>query len=159
MQNNTTSARRQPRHFPVEARFIAEAVALLKSGQRLRRGDLRANPVTGHTFAHAVDPIRRQIVDAAAALQARHGFAEAHPDLPPLPLCWNERETLKADGQGPHLGHLVSWYALSLARVGYNSDAHSSFETFVRDTVLTDPKLRPYLPADLIARFERGVSL
>jgi hypothetical protein len=157
--NNTASPRRQPRHFPVEARFIAEAVALLKSGKRFRRGDLRVNPTTGRVFTHGVDPTRRQVLDAAAALQARARFAELHPDLPSLPLCWNEREALKADGRDPHLGHLVAWYALSLARTDYNLRDHPTFEAYVRCVVLADPKLRPLLPADLIARFERGVSL
>jgi hypothetical protein len=74
MRNNTASSRRQPRRAPVDARFIAEAAALLKSGKRIRRGDLRANPVTGYVFTVGVDPLRRQVVDAAAALQARHRF-------------------------------------------------------------------------------------
>jgi hypothetical protein len=159
VQNNTASPRRQPRHFPVEARFIAEAVASLKSGKRLRRGDRRANPVTGRVFTVGVDPLRRQVVDAAAALQARARFAEAHPDLPILPLCWNEREALKADGDSPHIGHLIAWFALSLASVGYNVRDHPTFENYVRCVVLVDPKLRPFLPAGLVDRFERGVSI
>jgi hypothetical protein len=92
-------------------------------------------------------------------LQARAWVAELHPGLPALPLCWNEREALKADGNSPHLGHLVAWFALSLARVGYNLRDHPTFENYVRRVVLVDPKLRPFLPADLVDRFERGVSL
>jgi hypothetical protein len=129
---------------------------LLKSGKRLRRGDLRANPVTGYVFTVGVDPLRRQVVDAAAALQARHRFAVLHPDLPALPLCWNEREALKADGDGPQLGHLVAWFALSLARVGYNLRDHPTFENYVRCVVLADPKVRPFLPAEIVDRFSRA---
>jgi hypothetical protein len=155
VQNSTASPRKQPRRVPVEARFIVEAVALLKTNKRLRRGDLRVNPVTGYVFAVGVDPLRRQVLDAAAALQARHQFAASHPDLPALPLCWNEREALKADGNDRRLGHLIAWFALSLSTVGYNLRDHPTFENYVRCVVLADPKLRPFLPAEIVDRFSR----
>jgi hypothetical protein len=136
--------------------FIQEAVAVLKTSKRLRRGDLRVNPITGYVFAHGVDPTRRQVLDAAVALAAKARFAQLHPDLPALPLCWNEREALKACGKAPHLGHLVAWFALSLAGVGYDLDDHPTFENYVRNEVLAKPELRNFLPADLIDRFERG---
>jgi hypothetical protein len=142
VRNKCTNALGQVRIPPG---YIAEAVALFKTSKRLRRGDLRVNPITGYVFAHGVDPTRRQVLDAAAALQARARFAELHPDLPGLPLCWNEREALKACGKGPHLGHLVAWFALSLAGVGYDLDGHPTFENYVRDDVLAKPELRNFL--------------
>ncbi len=153
VRNNSANVLGQVRIAPS---FIQEAVALLKTIKRLRHGDLRVNPVTGYVFVHGVDPTRRRGLAAAARAWARARFAELHPDLPPLPLCWNERETLKACGQGPHLGHLVAWFALSLAGVGYDLDGHPDFEDYVRNDVLAKPELRNFLPADLIDRFERG---
>jgi hypothetical protein len=156
VRRNCTKALGQVRIAPG---FIAEAVALIKADKPHWRGKLRANPVTGHRFVVGVDPIRREIVDAAMALRARARFAELHPDLPALPLCWNEREALKARSEGVYIGHFVAWFAWSLASVGYDLDGHPTFENYVRDQVLANPELRPFLPADVVDRFSpRGVK-
>ena len=154
MRSNSTKTSGQVR---VARGYIAEAIALLRAGKPYWRGKLRQNPVTGHRFVCGIDPLRREVIDAAAALQARARFAELHPDLPPLPLCWSEREALKR--KGVYLGLLVAWFAASLASVGYGLEAHPSFEAFVRNDVLSDPELRQHLPAGLVDKFlSRGVQ-
>jgi hypothetical protein len=153
VRNSSTNALGQVRLAPA---FIGEAVARLKAGKPYWRGKLRANPVTGHRFVAGVDPIRREVVDAARALQARARFAELHPDLPPLPLSWDEREKLKGCGKDVYIGHLVAWFARSLASVGYDLDGHPTFEDYVRDEVLAKPELRKFLPADVVDRFGPG---
>jgi hypothetical protein len=155
MGNNSADLRKQA-GMRIDPRFIAEAVALLKTDKRLRHGDLRVNPVTGYRFVHAIDPIRRQVVEAASALQARARFATLHPDLPTLPLCWDDRERMKRGD----IGHLVAWFARSLAGCGYDLDGHPSFDDYVRNDVLSDPDMRQLFPADVADRFlpRRGVK-
>jgi hypothetical protein len=48
------------------------------------------------------------------------------PDAQPLPLGYDERETLKRGG----LSHILAWYACSLACRGYDVFEHPSFDDY-----------------------------
>jgi hypothetical protein len=69
------------------------------------------------------------------ALVAREWF-EQHkpPDVPPLPIGYNERERLKAGG----LPHILAWYARSLAGRDYNFLEHPSFEDYACGVMATE---------------------
>src|ERR1035441_5341243 len=72
----------------------------------------------------AVDLIPKQNPRGRRALAARKWF-ELHgpPDLPPLPLGYDEREALKRGG----VSHIFAWYACSVACQDYAIKKHPSF--------------------------------
>jgi hypothetical protein len=85
-------------------------------------------------------------------LDARTWFAEhGPPDAPPLPLSYSERENLKCGG----IGHIVAWYARSLAEQGYDVEKHPSFDDYASGVmasehapwfIMDDKRLRKRFP-------------
>ena len=114
----------------------------------------RTNPLTGGRWVPRLDPIGPQKKAARRALRARMWFAEnGPPDAPPLPLSYDERETLKAEGG---LARIVGWYARSLAALEYDVDEHPRFDDYAcgvmasphtPDLIKHDPHLRKRFPA------------
>ncbi len=86
------------------------------------------------------------------ALAARKWFAANGPhDLQPLPLGYNERESLKRGGAM----HILAWYARSLDCRNYDVLAHPSFHEYAcgvmasdyaPDVIKTDEELRRRFP-------------
>jgi hypothetical protein len=113
----------------------------------------RTNPVTGGRWLTGADPIKEQIRAAARALMARDQFAAmAPPDAPPLPLSYDDRESLKVGG----LPHIVAWFARSANALNYDLGIHPPFEPYARgvlaspyapDFITQDPKLQQRFPA------------
>ena len=56
------------------------------------------------------------------------------PDVPPLPLGYDEREALKVGG----LKHVTAWYASSLACLDYTVWDHPSFEGYARGVMASE---------------------
>ena len=91
--------------------------------------EMRRNPVTGGDWINGIDPIAPQEKAAYLRLKARRWFARTGPnDAPPLPLSYEERESMKFGG----LPRLVSWYARSLDAINYDYETHPSFEAYAR---------------------------
>src|SRR5262245_46393248 len=75
---------------------------------------------------------------------ARQWFARtAPPDAPPLPLSYEERESLKGGG----LPHLVAWYARSLETLNYVVFDHPPFEDYASG-VLASPFAPDFIKQD-----------
>ncbi len=111
----------------------------------------RENPVTGGRWVKGVDPIKPQKEAAHRALAAREWFAKVGPaDAPPLPLSYDERESLKGGG----LPHLVAWFARSLENLNYDFNKHPSFEDYARG-VLASPDAPDFITTNqaLISRY------
>jgi len=86
----------------------------------------RINPFTGAGWAPGLDPIDAQKQEAIRAVLARRWHAingPADADLQPLPLGYDERETLKRGGAT----HILAWFARSLAGLDYDVVEHPSF--------------------------------
>jgi hypothetical protein len=58
-------------------------------------------------------------------------------DAPPLPLSYDDRESLKVGG----LPHIVAWFARSLAACDYDFGIHPFFEPYARGVLAS-----PYAP-------------
>jgi hypothetical protein len=94
-----------------------------------RFAKFRQNPVTGSKFLGGEDPIGPQKLQACRALMAREWFARtAPPDVPPLPLSYEQRENLKRGG----LPHIVAWMARSLAYRDFVFEGHPWFDDYAR---------------------------
>jgi hypothetical protein len=108
-------------------RFEQEVERLYKELDGEPTGRICQFPVIGGSFVKGEDPVRREKRRAYLALVAREWFAKhAPPDAPPLPLSHREREDLKCGG----LGHIVAWYARSLASRAYDFSRHPSFDDY-----------------------------
>jgi hypothetical protein len=69
------------------------------------------------------------------ARAARKWFANnGPPDLPPLPLGYNERERLKHGGAD----HILAWYARSLDDRNYDVLKHPSFHDYARGVMASE---------------------
>src|SRR5215211_5846805 len=98
---------------------------------RLPTGVIRSSAPTrsGARWVPIEDPIGPQKEAACRALRAQQRFAkDGPPDAPRLPLSYWAREKLKVGG----LPHLVACYARSLEGLGYDYDAHCSFDEYAR---------------------------
>jgi hypothetical protein len=86
----------------------------------------------------------------ARTLRARDQFAHLNPDLPPLPVTYDEREASKKSGGT--LVHALALFARSLESWNYNLDKHSSFDAYMRG-LLCSPQ-----PAGIVRRHRRRLS-
>jgi hypothetical protein len=92
-----------------------------------RHDEVRRNPFTDGSWAPGDDPIEPQKEIAVRAVLARQWFATHGPrDLQPLPLGYDERESLKHGGAD----HIESWYARSLDGREYDINEHPSFDDY-----------------------------
>ena len=109
--------------------LIGREVERLFNESPARYGENCRNPVTGAGYVHGVDPVASQKEAARRALLAREWFAlNGPPDAQPLPVSYDERESLKGQGLFPHI---VAWYARSLADRNYDVKEHPSFADYV----------------------------
>ena len=115
------------------------------------RGQTGVNPVTGVQFVWGLDPIAPQKRDACRALVARAYFAWANPGLPPLPLSYGERESIKGRSG---IGFILSVYARSFKAGKYDTGRHPQFERYACG-VLASRYAPPWIKEDseLIKRF------
>jgi hypothetical protein len=90
---------------------------------------IRTNPVTGGRWLRGVDRVAPQKRAACRALVVRAWFAWDNPDMPSLPLSYEEREDLKGRGG---VGYIVSVYARSLKAHKYDRIRHPPFELYAR---------------------------
>jgi hypothetical protein len=117
----------------------------LFSGAPDRFEEVRTNPVTGSRWVSGIDPIPEQIRAATRALMARDQFAAmAPPDAPPLPLSYDDCESLKIGG----LPHIVAWFARSANALNYDLGIHPTFEPYVRG-VLASPYTAYFITQDV----------
>ena len=85
------------------------------------------NPVTDDWDWDAEDPVALQKLAARRALLAREHFALFGPsDAPPLPVSYDERESIKFG----KLPYMVSLYARSLGGRHYDLHEHPPFATY-----------------------------
>ena len=102
-----------------------------------RHDTVRENPFTGGIFVPRLDPIATQKEDATRALLARRLFAKIGPqdvDLQPLPLGYEERESLKSGGAS----HVLAWYARSLEAREYDVKEHPPFIDYARGVMASE---------------------
>jgi hypothetical protein len=126
----------------IDDEFTDQARRRLEIGRHFSRGYLRYNPVTGTAFIHGEDPIVWQIRDAARALRARDRFAREHPDLPPLPLRYGERESAKSGPTAGGIEHALAVFGRSIED-DYDLDRHVSFDDYMRG-FLCSPRVRKF---------------
>jgi hypothetical protein len=122
------------------------------------------NPFTGALFVWGTDPIGLQKNVAYKALLARQLFALiCLPDVPPLPLSYNERESLKRGG----LPHILAWFARSLTSHDYDLMKHPSFEDYARGVMASegapgyiaqDQQLQKRFPPTPLAGLDRNLD-
>lgn len=132
---------------------IEEIVDQLFSEIKAKRGECCNNPVTGGGFVWGIDPIATQKSEAVAALRAREWFAvNGPPDAPPLPIGYNERESVK--GTSP-LATIVSRYARSWEVCRYDLDRHPSFYDYACGVMASEFNGWPGLASDpeMLRRF------
>jgi hypothetical protein len=99
---------------------------------------VRQNPVTGSRWVAVIDSIKPQKQVALKAHLAREWFAMTGPEgAPPLPLSYEERESLKDGG----LSHIVAWFAESLRALHYDVYLHPPFARYARGVLAS-----PYAP-------------
>jgi hypothetical protein len=97
-------------------------------------------------------PIRLRKRTPRRAFEAVKWFAKnGPPDAPALPICYDERETLKIGS----LPHIVAWFASSLECRDFNFEGHPWFEDYARgvlasayapDFITQDPVLAQRFP-------------
>ena len=134
-----------------KARIIKSHVEeLFKKNAPFRRGELRYNPVNGHSWGHGEDPIAPQKRDARRALLAREWFYEYGPhDAPPLPLSPFEIEDMRYGQAALEFGprafyrlrafhHLIAQFASSLRSKDWDFNIHPSFEDFASSVLASD---------------------
>jgi hypothetical protein len=91
-------------------------------------GTLSRNPVHGGSYVAGIDPIKPQKEAARTALLAREWFRVHGPaDAQPLPVSYDERESLKGRAL---LTHILAWYARSWEGRNYDGE-HPSFADYV----------------------------
>jgi hypothetical protein len=113
----------------MEFMHILDQVKSLYAGMRQPRGAVGVCPITGATFVWGDDRVSVYVQRASRALLMRHAFAEKYPDLPRLPLSYQEREMLKGRFG---LAYVLALYARSLATRDFNAAGHPSFHRYVR---------------------------
>jgi hypothetical protein len=94
-----------------------------------RYDTMRQNPFTCGGWVPRLDPIKPQKEAAVRAVLAQQWFATNGPvdaDLQPLPLGYNERESLKKGGAT----HVLAWYARSFDVSEYDVVQHPSFHDY-----------------------------
>lgn len=118
---------------PLNRMFTEAAIAAARSyvdhvfnNSSDRHDTIRRNPFTSGNYVSGLDPIEPQIEQAVLAVLARQWFTDNGPadaDLQPLPLGYDERESLKKGGAP----HILAWYARSLETLDYDVIEHPSF--------------------------------
>jgi hypothetical protein len=119
-----------------------------------RHETMRRNPFTSGGWVARLDPIEPEKEVAVRAVLARRWHAKYGPadaDLQPLPLGYDERESLKR-GAAPHI---LAWYARSLYALDYDVVEHPSFHDyacgvmaceFTPPSITQDPQLQRRFP-------------
>jgi hypothetical protein len=119
-----------------------------------RHATPRRNSFTSGAWVPSLDPIEPEKEAAVRAVLARrwhakYGPADAH--LQPLPLGYDERESLKRGGAP----HILAWYARSLYALDYDVVEHPSFHDyacgvmaceFAPPSITQDPQLQRRFP-------------
>ena len=94
-----------------------------------------------------LDPIKSQKEAAVRAVLAQQWFATNGPvdaDLQPLPLGYNERESLKKGGAT----HVLAWYARSLDVLAYDIIQHPSFYDYACGVMASSEHAPAFITAD-----------
>jgi hypothetical protein len=116
-----------------------------------RHDTMRYNSFTSGGWTR-FDRIKPQKEAAVRAVLAQRWFAKNGPaDLQPLPLGYDERESLKSGGAP----HILAWYARSLDNLDYDVVEHPSFHDyacgvmvceFAPPFITQDPELQRRFP-------------
>jgi len=124
---------------------VSEQVERLFDQADDRYEKIRTNPVTGTTWVPGIDPLAPQKRMARAALLAQEQFRGRGPAGIELPLSYEERERLRAEGS---IEYVMSCFARSVADNDFKLEGHPSFEEYARG-FLASPNAPPSIKADV----------